>query len=159
LMTDALYGQPCQVQIRRMGISDYDSVYRLWTQGSGIGLNARDDSRDGIARYLSRNPSTCFVAESGDMIVGVILCGHDGRRGYIYHMMVVANRRKEGIGTALVDAALAALKNEGIHKASLVCFGTNETGNGFWEQYGFHERKDLIFRNISLIGEDQNAAR
>ncbi|MBP1544295.1 MAG: GNAT family N-acetyltransferase, partial [Oscillospiraceae bacterium] len=102
--------------IRKMTIADYDSVYSLWLSCRGMGLNDLDDSREGIERFLMRNPDTCFVAEDGD-IVGVIIAGNDGRRGYIYHTAVREERRKEGIATALVEAALDGLKRCGINKA------------------------------------------
>lgn len=136
--------------IRRMTTDDYDAVYVLWTGTQGMGMRSLDDSREGIARFLSRNPRTCFVAEAEGAIVGVILCGHDGRRGYIYHTAVRPEYRRQGIGKRLVDSVLAALKSEGIHKAALVVYKTNETGNEFWQSVGFTERDDLIYRNLSL---------
>ena len=139
------------MQIRPMDISDYDEVYRLWVATPGMGLNDVDDSRDGIARYLARNPSTCFVAEDGGRLVGVILSGHDGRRGFIYHTCVAADVRLAGVGRALVDAALAALRDEGITKVALVVFGRNEGGNAFWERMGFASRPDLNYRNRALV--------
>ena len=138
------------MEIRTMSIRDYDSVYRLWTGMSGMGLNNLDDSREGIGKYLARNPDTCFVAVMQDHIVGVILCGHDGRRGYIYHTAVAADERGRGIGGALLDAALAALEKEGINKVALVAFSRNKTGNLFWEKCGFTVRDDLIYRNKEI---------
>ena len=99
---------------------------------------------------MRRNPETCFVAEKDNRIIGVILCGNDGRRGYIYHTAVLVTERKRGVGTALVDAAVKALKNEGINKAALVVFSKNELGNSFWEKRGFITREDLIYRNRSI---------
>lgn len=136
--------------IRNMTISDYDRVYALWLSCKGMGLNDVDDSREGIERYLRRNPATVFVAEEGNEIVGVIMAGHDGRRGYIYHTAVHPDARKKGIGRALVGAALEALKAEGITKAALVAFERNKEGNAFWEQMGFSERNDLTYRNRTL---------
>ena len=115
-----------------------------------MGLNDIDDSRAGIEKYLKRNPSTCFVATASGKIIGVILSGHDGRRGFIHHTAVSVANRNEGVGSALVDAALKALREEGIHKAALVVFNTNETGNAFWEHRGFHLRDDLNYRNRAL---------
>lgn len=136
--------------IRNMTISDYDRVYALWLSCKGMGLNDVDDSREGIERYLRRNPATVFVAEEGNEIVGVIMAGHDGRRGYIYHTAVHPDERQRGIGRALVGAALEALKAEGITKAALVAFERNKEGNAFWEQMGFSERNDLTYRNRTL---------
>lgn len=135
--------------IRKMTIADYDSVYSLWLSCRGMGLNDLDDSREGIERFLMRNPDTCFVAEDGD-IVGVIIAGNDGRRGYIYHTAVREERRKEGIATALVEAALDGLKRCGINKAALVVFDRNTLGNSFWEKHGFTVRNDLVYRNRAL---------
>jgi ribosomal protein S18 acetylase RimI-like enzyme len=115
-----------------------------------MGFNNLDDSREGIEKYLKRNPDTCFVALEGDALAGVILSGHDGRRGFIHHMAVAEGYRNNGIGTALVDAALSALRAEGIHKVALVAFKYNEAGNAFWEKMGFTVREDLNYRNRAL---------
>lgn len=136
--------------IRNMTISDYDKVYALWTMTPGMGLNDLDDSRQGIEKYLCRNPKTCFVAEKNKSIVGVILSGHDGRRGYIHHTAVALSERENGIGTALVSAAMDSLKREGINKLSLVVFSKNVSGNSFWEKRGFTAREDLIYRNKEI---------
>lgn len=117
-------------------------------------MRSLDDSLEGITKFLQRNPNTNFVAEDNNQIAGVILCGHDGRRGYIYHTAVRLDYRKRGIGKALVTATLDALKKEKINKVALVVFNTNELGNKFWKNIGFEVRNDLIYRNISL--NDQN---
>ena len=136
--------------IRPMTIADYDGVYDLWISTPGMGLNTTDDSREGIAQYLRRNPTTCFVAEEAGRIVGVIIAGHDGRRGFIYHTAVRPECRKQGIATQLVEHAMDALEKEGIHKAALVVFERNALGNAFWERIGFEERTDLVYRNRSI---------
>lgn len=138
------------MKIRNMTIEDYDAVYDLWIHTPGMGLNTADDSREGIAAYLRRNPNTCFVAEEGDMLFGVILSGHDGRRGFIHHTAVRADIQRQGIGSALVSAALEALHAEGIRKVALVVFSRNEKGNAFWEKQGFTLREDLCYRNKAL---------
>lgn len=137
--------------IRTMKITDYKSVYDLWLSCKGMGLNDVDDSENGIERFLQRNPNTCFVAEMDDRIVGVIMAGSDGRRGYIYHTAVHPNYRKQGIGSALVDTVLEALKQIGISKAALVVFERNQDGNAFWEKQGFTVRTDLTYRNRALV--------
>ena len=137
--------------IRTMTQEDYDAAYDLWMHTPGMGLNTLDDSRAGIGRFLTRNPASCFVAENDGSIVGTILAGHDGRRGYIYHLAVDRSCRKQGIATELVNRALLSLRNEGINKVALVVFGKNEGGNAFWEKIGFSRREDLIYRNKSLI--------
>jgi ribosomal protein S18 acetylase RimI-like enzyme len=133
-----------------MTINDYERVYQLWTNTPGMGMRSVDDSKEGIAKYLNRNPETCFIAESENKIIGVILSGHDGRRGYIHHTAVNDTVRKQGIGTALVNTAIEALKEQGINKVALVAFCTNKLGNSFWEARGFVERNDLVYRNKSL---------
>ena len=137
--------------IRVMTIEDYNDVYRLWCNTQGMGLNTADDSRAGIEAYLSRNPNTCFVSEVEQEIAGAILAGHDGRRGFIYHLSVSAEHRGKKIGSALVERAMAALEQEGIRKVALVVFDRNEIGNAFWERLGFTKRDDLIYRNKSLV--------
>ena len=139
------------MQIRTMSIMDYDQVYSLWLSCRGMGLNDVDDSREGIARFLDRNPDTCFVAEQDRQIIGVILAGSDGRRGYIHHMAVGEAFRRQGVGRMLVDAALDALRSCGISKAALVVFARNKAGNRFWEKMGFEERTDLVYRDRTLV--------
>ena len=139
-----------KMQIRKMTINDYDGVYRLWLNTPGMGLNTSDDSKEGIEKYLLRNPDTCFVAEKEGEIAGVIMSGHDGRRGYIHHTAVKSSERAQGVGRMLVENAMAALKKEGINKVALVVFDDNETGNSFWEKIGFAARDDLVYRNKNI---------
>lgn len=134
-----------------MQIEDYDNVYALWLSCAGMGLNNIDDSRAGINKFLNRNPDTCFVAEVNEMVVGVIIVGNDGRRGYIYHTAVHPRYRKQGIAHGLVDNAIKALKECGISKVALVAFDRNIDGNAFWESEGFIVRDDLVYRNKSLV--------
>jgi ribosomal protein S18 acetylase RimI-like enzyme len=133
-----------------MTIDDYEKVYALWINTPNMGLNNIDDSKEGIAKYLARNPHTCFVSELDGTIIGVILSGHDGRRGYIHHTAVAGNEQRRGVGAALVNAAVCALKQEGINKVALVVFGRNENGNVFWEKQGFTMRPDLNYRNKAI---------
>lgn len=137
--------------IKKLTIDDYDKMYALWLSCKGMGLNDTDDSREGIRRFLDRNPDTCFGAYEADMLIGVILAGNDGRRGFIYHTAVSPEYRGNGVGTALVNAALEALGRLGITKTALVVFGKNEVGNAFWEKQGFTVRKDLVYRNRALV--------
>ncbi len=103
-----------------MTINDYDTVYQLWLSCKGMGLNHLDDSREGIAAFLARNPHTCLVSTEGEKIVGVIMAGHDGRRAYIYHTAVDPSHQGRGIDSRLVEACLLAIKEEGIHKVALL---------------------------------------
>lgn len=138
------------IDIRVMSIADYDGVYNLWINTPGMGLNSTDDSREGIEKYLKRNPTSSFVAECDGTIIGVIMAGHDGRRGYIYHIAVLPAYRNQGIAKRLVDCAMSALDNEGINKVALVTFKKNEIGNGFWANIGFTYREDLVYRNQNI---------
>lgn len=137
--------------IRKMVITDYDEIYALWMSCVGMGLNNLDDSKDGIARFIERNPETCFVALIDEKIVGVIMVGTDGRRGYIYHTAVHPDFRRQGIAKALVDTALSAVERLGIGKVALIVFGRNKVGNEFWESMDFTERQDIVYRNKSII--------
>lgn len=136
--------------IRKMTIEDYNNVYQLWMSCTGMGLNNLDDSREGIDKFLFRNPDTCLVAENGTGLIGAILVGNDGRRGYIYHTAVHPAFRKQGVAKKLVEKAMEELSALGIHKAALVVFSRNEPGNTFWESQGFTTRDDLVYRNRAL---------
>ena len=116
-----------------------------------MGLNDVDDSAEGLGRFLARNPGMSFCVKTADGIVGTILCGHDGRRGHLYHTAVLPEMRGQGIGRALVDAALDALRGAGISKAGLLVFADNALGNRFWDQFGFSARNDVMYRNYRLI--------
>jgi ribosomal protein S18 acetylase RimI-like enzyme len=140
---------------RIMKNEDYEAVYSLWSGIQGMGMRSLDDSQAGIAKFLIRNPNTCFVTEQEGQIVGVILSGHDGRRGYIYHAAVSPEFRGQGIGKELLGHAIAALKAEGIHKAGLLVFASNEIGNAFWESQGWEQRTDVYYRNKSLNEENK----
>lgn len=140
-----------KMTIRKMLISDYDGVYGLWMSCVGMGLNNLDDSREGIEKFINRNPDTCLVAEEDGKIVGVIMVGNDGRRGYIYHTAVNPEYRNKGIAKHLVDQALSELAAVGINKVALVVFDRNEVGNAFWESQGFTVRDDLVYRNKALV--------
>lgn len=139
------------IHIQPMQIEEYEEVYQLWLSTPGMGLNSIDDSEEGIRRYLLRNPHTCFVCRDEQQMVGVILSGHDGRRGYIYHTAVKKDHQKQGIGSQLVKHALAALQKEGISKVALVAFSKNEIGNAFWQTLGFIQREDITYRTIALV--------
>ena len=130
-----------------MNISDYEPVYQLWLSCAGMGLNNLDDSKQGIEKFLMRNPETCFVAENEHKIIGVIMVGNDGRRGYIYHTAVSPDDRHQGVATKLVNKAISVLRTMGINKTALVVFTRNSDGNAFWEKCGFTSREDLTYRN------------
>ena len=142
--------------IRPMRETDYGSVYRLWlgAEQSRRALNPVDDTREGIARYLRRNPATCFVAhapeDAREAIIGVILAGHDGRRGIIHHLCVHPDYRRQGVARQLVRQAEEALRREGISKVFGLVFRDNGPANAFWEEEGYSLRANLNYRNKSL---------
>mgnify|MGYP000937830248 FL=1 len=142
------------MNIRKMTMADYDAVFQLWAGTEGLGLRKLDDSSAGVAKFLDRNPHTNFVAEVDHKIIGIALSGHDGRRGYLYHMAVMTDYRRQGIGKALLQAICTAMKNEGINKLALVVFSKNKTGNGFWQSQGWHHRMDLNYCDLSLSDEN-----
>ena len=143
--------------VRVMSIDDYDQVYALWTKIHGFGLRSVDDSREGIERFLQRNPTTSVVAEEEGKIVGAILCGHDGRRGCLYHVCVDEEYRMRGIGKSMVVFAMEALKKEKIHKVSLIAFTKNDIGNAFWNEIGWTKRLDLNYYDFTLNEENITA--
>ena len=140
--------------VRVMSIDDYNQVYALWTKIHGFGLRSVDDSREGIERFLQRNPTTSVVAEEEGKIVGAILCGHDGRRGCLYHVCVDEEYRMRGIGKSMVVFAMEALKKEKINKVSLIAFTKNDIGNAFWNEIGWTKRLDLNYYDFTLNEEN-----
>ena len=139
-------------ELRMITIEDYDAIFALWnaTEQSRRALNPVDDSREGIDRYLKRNPNTCFAAVSEGKIIGVILTGHDGRRAIVHHLSVHPDFRRMGIAETLVSTAEKALKEEGIQKVFGLVFKDNDPANSFWESQGYTLRTNLNYRNKSL---------
>ena len=136
--------------IRTMTIEDYEQVHDLWMKIHGFGIRSVDDSKEGVERFLKRNPTTSVVAVEDDKIVGAILCGHDGRRGCLYHVCVDEAYRMRGIGKAMVVFAMEALKTEGINNVSLIAFTKNDIGNAFWKEIGWKKREDLNYYDFIL---------
>lgn len=143
------------MEIRCMTIEDYDGVYALWAGTPGMGLHDAEDSREGIEKYLKRNPGCSFVAALDGKIIGAALGGHDGRKGYIYHAAVDANHRKRGIGARLVEAVKQSLKAEGVSIFGLLVYRGNDAGNAFWKGTGWGVREDLNYYSLYLDKEDQ----
>lgn len=143
--------------VRIMTIEDYEGVYALWKKIKGFGIRSIDDSKEGVARFLKRNPTTSVVAEKDGRIVGSILCGHDGRRGCLYHVCVDEDYRRHGIGKRMVVFAMKALKEEKINKVSLIAFTENDIGNAFWNTIGWAERLDLNYYDFTLNEENITA--
>lgn len=140
--------------IRAMEIEDYNKVYELWMSIKGFALRSIDDSREGVERFLKRNPGISVVAEEDGKIVGAILCGHDGRRGCLYHVCVAEQYRLRGIGKAMVVHCMEALSKEKISKVSLIAFTENDIGNAFWKEIGWVEREDLNYYDFTLNKEN-----
>ena len=136
--------------IRTMTIEDYQGVHDLWMTIKGFGIRSVDDSEEGIAAFLKRNPTTSVVAVENGKIVGSILCGHDGRRGCFYHVCVADQYRRRGIGKAMAVYAMNALKKEHINKVSLIAFAKNDIGNAFWNSIGWTKREDLNYYDFTL---------
>ena len=138
------------IEIRLMKIEDYDEVFLLWSSTPGMCLRNYDDSVDGIAKFLKKNPTSNFVALSENKIIGAILSSNDGRRGYIYHATVHSDYRDRGIGKALLQKVYYELKKEGINKAGLLLLKDNEIGNIFWKSQKWEDRKELKYYSKNL---------
>ena len=143
--------------IRSMTIEDYPAVKALWLSIRGFGIRSIDDSEEGVRRFLNRNPGISVVAEQDCELVGAILCGHDGRRGCLYHVCVREKNRMQGIGKAMVVFCMEALKKEQINKVSLIAFTKNDVGNAFWKQIGWTKREDLNYYDFVLNEENITA--
>jgi putative acetyltransferase len=132
-----------------MSIADYEEVLRLWQSAEGVGLN-ESDTRPAIAAYLRRNPRMSFVARNGNALIGAVLCGHDGRRGYLHHLAVAPPARRQGIGTKMVNRCLAELKRLGILKCNIFLYADNDDGDRFWQSAGWKKRQDLCLVQKNL---------
>ena len=137
-------------EIRVMTIDDYEEVHNLWMSIHGFAIRSIDDSKEGVERFIRRNPKTSVVAVSDGKIVGAILCGHDGRRGCLYHVCVHEDYRKHGIGKSMAVACMRALQAEQINKVNIVAFKSNELGNHFWKEEGWNFRDDLNYYDFTL---------
>ena len=142
------------MQIRVMTTEDYEAVHALWMTIKGFAIRSVDDSREGVERFIRRNPDTSVVAEEDGQIVGAILCGHDGRRGCLYHVCVHPDHRRRGIGKSMVVFCMNALKKEKINKVSLIAFTANDIGNAFWRTIGWTRREDLNYYDFVLNEEN-----
>lgn len=140
--------------IRAMKAEDYENVYKLWMKIQGFGIRTVDDSKTGVIKFLRRNPDMSVVCERDKKIVGAILCGHDGRRGCLYHVCVDPDYRLRGIGKEMVVFAMEALHKEGINKVSLIAFTENDIGNAFWKEIGWTKREDLNYYDFTLNTEN-----
>lgn len=134
--------------LRSMTIVDYDAVVELMKQTPGVSF--RDaDSRTSTARYLQRNPGLSFVCEVNGQLAGCIMSGHDGRRGYLQHLVVLPVHRGKGMAGALVESCLSELEKLGIHKSHIDVVKTNASAAAWWERRGWKLRSDI--QRYSLV--------
>lgn len=141
------------IVFRRMTLKDHAEAVRLWEAAEGVWVSAAD-SRANARRYLRRNPGLSFVARDKGRLVGAALCGHDGRRGYIYHMAVAPSHRRRGVGRSLAARCLSRLRALGIHKCHLFVHASNPRGKRFWRAIGWTPRPDVL-----LMSKDTGADR
>ena len=141
-----------------MTIEDYRGLHDLWMTIHGFGIRSIDDSKEGVERFLKRNPTTSVVAisEQGE-VVGGILCGHDGRRGCLYHVCVREDFRRHGIGKEIVVFCMNPLKAEQINKVSLIAFTRYDIGNAFWKCIDTKKREERNYYDFTLNEENIRA--
>ncbi len=143
-----------EIMVRKMTMDDYAKVHELWMNIHKFGIRSIDDSKDGIQRFLMRNPDTSVVAVSNGELIGSILCGHDGRTASFYHVCVKEEFRNQGVGKTMVMHCMKALEKEKVSKISLVAFKDNEVGNSFWKEEGWQKREDLNLYDFILNKEN-----
>jgi ribosomal protein S18 acetylase RimI-like enzyme len=138
------------MEIRRMTPEDYEGAYDLWTRVPGMNLNSLDNSYTGIARIIRKNPETCLVAADNERIIGTILGGNDGRKGFIYHTAVAPAEQGKGIGTILIERVCTIFKKNEITKIGLFVVLDNEEGKQFWTKKGWDVRPDIVYLDRDL---------
>ncbi|MGD0726717.1 MAG: GNAT family N-acetyltransferase [Spirochaetia bacterium] len=144
------YTDGMSVTLREFTIADYEAAYSLWQSMEGIGLSEADEKRN-IIQFLARNPGLSFVAEEDGMLVGAVLGGSDGRRGFLHHLAVAHSHRRAGIGRALVERSLAALADLGMRKCHIFVLAKNRAGRRFWRRIGWQERTTLLVMSQDVI--------
>lgn len=137
------------IKTRAFSFADYDAALELWQQAEGIEI-AEGDDREGVGQFLSRNPVLSRVATDGSTIVGVVLCGHDGRRGYIYHLAVNPAYQSRGVGKRLIDECLGSLRQTGVKRALILVAHDNLRGRNFWRRHGWEEVPGPIVMGIDV---------
>jgi ribosomal protein S18 acetylase RimI-like enzyme len=128
--------------IDELHITDYEEAYALWSRTEGMGLSTADQ-RGPIERFLRRNPGLSTAARDDGLLVGTVMAGHDGRRGYLYHLAVDPAHRTRGVGRAVVARSLERLQAEGIERCLIFVFATNAAGQAYWRAVGWDERSDI----------------
>jgi len=139
------------IRYRTLRVRDYDEVYAIWKKAKGIGLG-ESDSRQAIARYLRRNAGLSQVAVCDGRVIAAVLCGHDGRRGYLHHLAVARKWRRKGVGRGLAAACIEKLHKEGISKCNLFLFAANRPARAFWTRLGWSVRADLLLVQRETAG-------
>ena len=137
------------LSFREMTAADYDAAFSLWQRAEGIVLSDAD-RRENFERFLARNPGLSFAAIDEGELAGAVLCGHDGRRGYLHHLAVDPNRRLRGIGSALAARCIEALAARGIEKCHIFVVAGNEAGKRFWARTGWQERTTLVLMSKDI---------
>jgi ribosomal protein S18 acetylase RimI-like enzyme len=138
-----------KIEIREFSINDYDAAIKLWQRVEGLEI-AEGDEREGIAQFLARNPGLSRVATDGSAIVGVALCGHDGRRGHIYHLAVDPAYQGRRLGKRLLDESLGGLRQAGLKRVIIMVADDNPSGREFWKRCGWEEIPGAIAMGIDL---------
>ncbi len=125
-----------EIQTREFRIDDYDAAIKLWNRIEGLDI-AEGDDRETIENFLQRNPGLSRIALDGAVVIGAVLCGHDGRRGYVYHLAVDPTYRGQGIGRRLISECLTGLKEAGLKRANILVANDNPRGLEFWNWCGW----------------------
>jgi ribosomal protein S18 acetylase RimI-like enzyme len=142
-------------KFREMFSSDYEAGLALWQRCPGMGLSDADEKAPMI-RFLEHNPGLSFIALDGDHLIGTVLCGSDGRRGYLYHLAVDPLYRRQGIGVELVRRVFEALRAIDIHKCHIMVYATNETGLAFWQRDGWVTRPEIVLMSKNVVYEKED---
>ena len=132
-----------------MDIGYFQKIEKFWEETDGIKLTIGDTESE-LDKYLKRNKGMSFICMNGDDLIGTILCGHDGRRGFIYHLAVCKNFRKENIATTLIEMSLGQLRSAGIKRCMIMADEVNESGKSFWLKMNWRKRDDLKMFSIDL---------
>lgn len=142
-------GMSGEIKTRAFEIADYDAALQLWSRVEGVEI-AEGDSSDEIARFLAQNPHLSRVAEDNKTVIGVSLCGHDGRRGYIYHLAVAPEYHGRGVGRKLVAECLDGLGKLGLKRALILVADDNPKGQAFWRRCGWEDVPEAKVMGIDL---------
>ena len=134
---------------REFSIDDYDASFQLWQRVEGLEV-AEGDDKEGMAQFIARNPGLSRVAIDGTTIVGVAMCGHDGRRGYIYHLAVDPANRRYGLGKRLVQECLDGLRQAGVVRAIILVSDNNLAGAEFWKRTGWEDIPGALAMGIDV---------